>query len=398
MSDHLDRAVVIQGGDVLTPDGLAAGELVMERGLISAIGSSDTVVDGVFLDAAGLFVVPGFVDVQINGAFGHDFTQDPSSIWEVGERLPEHGVTSFLPTVITSPDTTISRAQDVLAEGPPDGYLGANPIGLHLEGPFLSPLQPGTHDKRYLREPGEVDTSTWTPDRGVRMVTLAPELPGALELIETLVGRGVVVSLGHSAASLEEAVAGFETGATVGTHLYNAMSGFQHRDPGLVGALFTEADVIAEIIVDGIHSHPSAVRVAWDAKGPDHLVLITDAMAAMGMGHGRFAISSVDVEVDETGPRNADGVLAGSALRMDEAVRNLQLFARCSLEEAIGAATSNPASAIGEPDVGVIRPGARADVVLLDADAEVVATFVGGRLAHNLEDKSIPSFRSSPGD
>ncbi|MEN8114380.1 MAG: N-acetylglucosamine-6-phosphate deacetylase [Actinomycetota bacterium] len=384
------NTMLLRNGRVLTPGGIAVADLVVNDGRITAIAPGAAAGDGAtVIDAGDLLVVPGYIDIQINGGFGHDFTQNPETIWDVGARLPEYGVTAFFPTVITSPPETFVEAQRVMTDGPPEGYAGAVPIGLHLEGPMLSPKQPGTHDTLYLREPAEVATDTWGPETGVRMVTLAPELPGALDLITALAERGIVVSIGHSNATYDEAVAGFRAGATVGTHLYNAMSALHHREPGLVGALLAEPEVAAEIIVDGIHSHPKAVRIAWDAKGPDNLVLITDAMAAMGMGHGEFVISSINVFVDETGPRNASGVLAGSALTMDEAVRNLAEFAGCSAEEAIGAATANPAAAISDAERGVLEAGARADITLLDQGLGVVATMVGGAVVHGASEVSI---------
>jgi N-acetylglucosamine-6-phosphate deacetylase len=359
---------------------VVVADLLIRNGRIAAIGEADSTESADVTRVDGLYVAPGYIDIQINGGFGHDFTLNPETIWDVGARLPEFGVTAFLPTVITSPPGTLTEAQRTMADGPPEGYAGAVPMGLHLEGPMLSPQQSGTHDTRFLREPAAVATDTWSPDTGVRMVTLAPELPGALDLIEALVGRGVVVSIGHSNATYGEAMAGLTSGATVGTHLYNAMSALHHREPGLVGALLSERGVAAEIIVDGIHSHPSAVRIAWNAKGPDKVVLITDAMAAMGMGHGTFVISSIDVYVDETGPRNANGVLAGSTLTMDEAVRNLVAFAGCSQAEAIGAATANPSAVIGDAERGVLEVGARADIAVLDSDLDVAFTLVGGRV------------------
>ncbi len=375
---------IVVGGRVVTPDGIIRADLTIVDGRVAAVESPRSLrITDTVIDVDGQLMVPGFIDIQINGGFGLDFTNDPETIWEVGARLPQYGVTAFLPTVITSPASTVIEAQRVMTVGPPIGYTGAVPIGLHLEGPMLSPKQPGTHDTLHLRDPEAVAHDTWSPDTGVRMVTIAPELPGALDLIETLVESGVVVSIGHSDATYDEAVAGIRHGATVGTHLYNAMSPFRHREPGLVGALLDETEVATEIIVDGIHSHPAAVRVAWRAKGPDHLVLITDAMAAMGMGHGRFAISSVDVTVDETGPRNADGVLAGSVLTMDEAVRNLAEFTGCSPAEAIGAASANPARVIGDPTRGVLEVGARADVTILDADLNAMLTLVAGDVVYD---------------
>ncbi|MDJ0497490.1 MAG: N-acetylglucosamine-6-phosphate deacetylase [Acidimicrobiia bacterium] len=378
-----EPTTVLAGGQVLTPAGWVETDVTLSGGRIASVSSAGSrAVGSVIVEVGGLHVVPGLVDIQINGGFGHDFTQNPETIWDVGKRLPEHGVTAFLPTVITSPEEMITNAMGVMNEGPPGGYKGAIPIGLHLEGPLLSQIRSGTHDTRYLRSPTAVTTDAWSPEEGVRMVTLAPELPGALELIEALAEQGVVVSLGHSNATYDDALAGFQSGATVGTHLYNAMSALHHRDPGLVGALLAEREIVAEIIADGIHTHPAAVRIAWEAKKPDHLVLVTDAMAAMGMGRGRFVISSVDVLVDGTGPRNADGVLAGSALTMDQAIRNLIAFTDCSLGEAIATATANPARTIGDPGRGVLEEGARADITVLGPDLDVELTLVGGTITH----------------
>ncbi|MDX1417024.1 MAG: amidohydrolase family protein, partial [Candidatus Promineifilaceae bacterium] len=189
------------------------------------------------IDGRGLLAVPGFIDLQLNGAFGHDFTADPGTIWDVSARLPRYGVTAFLQTIITTPPDKNARAQGVLRDGPPEEYHGAEPLGLHLEGPFLNPGKKGAHNPAYLLEPDERMTANWSPAAGVRLVTLAPELPGAAALIEELASRGVVVSAGHSSATYAEAEAGFAAGVRYGTHLFNAMSPLDHREPGLPGAL-----------------------------------------------------------------------------------------------------------------------------------------------------------------
>lgn len=382
---------ILSGAQVLTATGWDTTDLKIDSGTIAAIGRCDPPpVGATVIDVRGLRVAPGFVDLQINGGFGHDFTQDPGTIWDVGGRLAEFGVTAFLPTIITSPPSTVIEAQRVIAQGPPRGYRGATAIGLHVEGPMLSPEKPGTHDPRHLAEPAEVAIENWSPETGVRMVTLAPELPGALDVITALAGRGVTVSVGHSNATHDEAAAGFRCGATMATHLYNAMSPLDHRAPGLVGAILAESAVAAGVIVDGIHSHPAAVRVAWQAKGLDRFVLITDAMAAMGMGYGRFFIGSVDVCVDEAGPRNSDGVLAGSVLTMDTAVRNLMRFTACSPAAAITAAATSPAKAIGDASRGVLEVGRRADVVVLGPELEVELTLVGGYIAYRRPAGALP--------
>ena len=189
------------------------------------------------INAAGLILAPGFIDLQFNGAFGDDFTADPATIWRVAEQLPRYGVTAFLPTIITAPLEKVAAGQKVVTDGRPDRFRGAWPLGLHVEGPFLNPQKKGAHNPKHLRLPSVEAVAGWSPETGVRLVTLAPELPGALEMIVALADRGVLVSAGHSMATFDQAVAGFDAGARYGTHLFNAMPTLGHRDPGLAGAL-----------------------------------------------------------------------------------------------------------------------------------------------------------------
>jgi len=381
--------LTISGGRVLTPGGVIRADLTVEGGLITAIGESDHTPTSRSIDATDLMVVPGFIDLQVNGGFGHDFTSDPETIWTVGARLPETGVTAFLPTIVTSPRSTIATARNVLASGPPKGYLGALPLGLHLEGPMLSPMQLGTHDPVDLEVPEPELIEDWSPEGQVRMVTLAPEVPGAYDIIETLSERGVVVSVGHSDASYAQAVEGFRRGASFGTHLFNAMAPFHHREPGLIGALLDEADIAVGIIVDGIHLHPAAVRLAWRAKRPDRLVLVTDAMAAMGLGQGSFDLGTIEVTVDETGPRNPAGDLAGSTLSLDQAIRNFVSVVNCSEVEGVEAASTNPAGVVDDPGRGTLQVRARADATLVDSDLRVKATLVAGEVVFSSPDVAL---------
>lgn len=377
LGERVERVV---GGRVLTPGGWTDGDVLLEDATIAAVGEgreSDAAVN-----ATGTLVVPGFVDLQINGGFGRDLASEPESVWALGERLPATGVTAFLPTLVTGPPETVPRALDVLEAGPPDGYLGATPLGWHLEGPMLSPARRGVHDPRWLRPPSAAVIEGWTRDAGVRMVTLAPELDGAGPVLRELVSRGVVVSIGHSDATFEEAAAAFDAGAAAGTHLFNAMSGLHHRAPGVVGAILTRAGVAAGLIVDGVHVHPAAVATAWRMKGPSGVALVTDAVATMGAGAGTAGrLGASAIEFDGAEVRDQSGTLAGSTLTLDAAVRNLIAFTGATADEAIAAATSTPAEVLAEQRRGRIEPGAIADLVLLDAELEVVATIVGGRLA-----------------
>lgn len=250
---------------------------------------------------------------------------------------------------------------------------------------MLSPQRPGVHDPNLFQVPSLDLVEGWSQEGHVRMVTVAPELAGAWDIIEALDDRGVIVSLGHSNAAYGEAIEAIRRGASFGTHLYNAMSPFDHREPGLVGALLATPSVAAGIIVDGIHVHPGAVRMAWRAKKPDGLVLVTDGMAAMGMGHGTFDLGGVRVMVDDTGPRNHAGDLAGSTLTLERAIRNMVSFTGCCDVDAIAAATLNPALVLKDPERGRLEPGVRGDVTVLDADFNVKATLVGGEVASSVE-------------
>ena len=346
-------------------------------------GSGDVwIIDGIVsseatglpcIDARGLTVVPGFVDIQINGAFGHDFTEDPTSIWDVGARLPEQGVTSFCPTIITSPPGHLAAAQAAIADRP-DGYLGAEPIGLHVEGPYISDAQRGTHPSEHLLPCAPHGFRT----ENIAIVTVAPELPGVIDFIEHLVDAGVIVALGHSMATSTEANMAIDAGASLGTHLFNAMSPMTAREPGLAGALLANPDVHFDVIADGIHLAPEMLRLAWSSAS-ERLILVTDAISAAGMPEGRYKIGQVLVDVRDGIVRNDDGLLAGSALTMDRALRVLMQTAGATLGEAVGAATSHPARLLGRPDLGSLSVGARGDAVLLDG-TEVVATVVDGRV------------------
>jgi len=358
------------------------GALLIEDAHIAAVGTVDEVAPppgSRAIDATGLVLVPGFIDLQINGGFGHDFTADPTTIWSVARRLPRYGVTSFLPTIITSPPETLTAAQNVLEQPPPADYAGAIPLGLHIEGPFLNPKKKGAHNPAYLRLPQLAAADGWSSVRRVRLVTLAPELPGALDVIAALVERGIVVGVGHSMATYAEARAGFEAGARYGTHLFNAMPPLRHREPGLIGALLTEPRATVGLIVDGIHVHPAVVNLVWRAVGGARLNLVTDAMAALGMPPGRFLLGELEVIVDETGARLPDGTLAGSILSLDAAVWNLMRFTGCSLGEALPTVTTTPAALLGLSDqIGRLIPGSAADLVLLTPDFNVVMTIVHG--------------------
>ena len=349
----------------------------------SAVRSPDppSVVEG-----AGLLAAPGFIELQVNGGFGHDFTAEPASIWTVGAVLPRYGVTTFLPTIVTSPRDVVEAGRRTLLAGPPPGYGGAAALGLHVEGPFIVAERIGAHDPAHRRDPDPAFVEGWSPASGVRLVTLAPELPGALELIAVLAARGIVVSIGHTAATAAEARAGFDAGARFVTHLFNAMPGLDHREPGPVGAALADSRVTVGLIPDGLHVDPLVVDVAWRRAGPGRLAVVTDAIAALGMDPGSYHLGTMDLVVDATSARLADGRLAGSVISLDAAIRNLRAFTGASVADVIGAVTSTPARLLGlAGERGVLREGAAGDVVVLTPELEVVATVIRGRVAHRVE-------------
>jgi N-acetylglucosamine-6-phosphate deacetylase len=373
---------------IVTPEGLLEDRAVLVDGArIVAVDYTSRLScpEGARrVQAVGLLLAPGFIDLQINGAFGNDFTNEPGTIWEVGSLLPRYGVTSFLQTIISAPREKVVTTQEVICNGAPPGFQGATPLGLHLEGPFLNPAKRGAHNPAHLCLPDTAEAQNWTLDRGVRLVTLAPELPGAHEMIEMLVERGIIVSAGHSLASYEQGVAGIDAGITYGTHLFNAMPTLDHREPGLAGALLGDDRVTVGIIADGIHLHPSMVELVWKAKDPLTLSLVTDAMAALGMPEGTYKLGDQDVIVQGAAARLADGRLAGSVLTLDQAVRNLVDFAGCRPYEAISTVTTIPASLLRMADSrGRIAPSFQADMVLLDSDLHVVETFVAGEVVYS---------------
>ncbi len=382
--------LLITHATLYTPDQVIAdGALLVADGRIAALGPTATLTappGTTVLDASGLHLTPGFIDLQFNGGFGHDFTADPAAIWQVAAQLPRYGVTAFLPTVITSPLATVAAAQSVVTQPPAGESHGAVPLGLHVEGPFLNPQKKGAHNPAYLRKPDPAAVADWSPAQGIRLVTLAPELPGALALAELLHGRGILVSAGHSTASYAEAMAGFAAGIGYGTHLFNAMPALGHREPGLPGALLSDARPVVGIIADGVHSHPAMVDLAWRALGSRRLNLVTDAMAALGMPPGKQLLGDFEVLVDDVSARLPDGTLAGSILSLDQALRNLMAFTGCSLAEALPTITRTPATALGMAAArGSLAEGYRADLVLLDRDLQVAATLIAGKVVYSHE-------------
>ncbi len=373
--------------------------LFIEDGLISAVSSraqqeipkNATVLDFSH-DLPEAILAPGFVDIHMHGGAGLDvMLASLAELPRLNAFLTTHGVTGYFPTTVAAPlDQTcvaLERLADAIeaAQGSHatnGDAIQARPLGIHLEGPFLSHKRRGVHPPEYLVEPTlPIFERLWQAARGhVRMMTIAPELPGAMYVIAEAARRKVCVSIGHSDAMLETARAAVQAGARHATHTFNAMRPLDHREPGILGEALTSEQLSADIIADGIHVAPEVVKLFLQAKGIERAVLITDATAATGMPDGNYQLGPLQVEVKD-GKCMADGKLAGSVLTMDRAVRNVTQFAGWSLQDAVRAATLNPTSAVGLAHHGQLTPGAEANLVVLSPTGEVRRTIVRGRVA-----------------
>ena len=362
-------------GGVLEP-----GAIVVADGRIAEVlrAPRDGALPRTIIDAP--IVAPGLIDLQVNGGFGLEIGIDPPALSVLARRLPEAGVTSYLPTLISSPAPTYRSAFAALITL--RDTRGARALGLHLEGPFLSPNWKGAHPLSAIEEASDALFEELLEFPALRLMTLAPELPGALTRIRRLRDRGVQVSLGHTNATFEEFLAGVDAGAEMATHLYNAMSPFGHRAPGAIGAALTDERVTVGLIADGVHSHPASLRLAVRAKGTDRVALVTDMMAGAGMPPGRYQLGGQPVVVDDTASHLDDGTLAGAILPLDQAVRNAVRLAGVTPAQALRMATEIPARVMGQTEGGRIVAGALGDLALLDDDLHIVATIIGGEMTY----------------
>jgi N-acetylglucosamine-6-phosphate deacetylase len=340
----------------------------------------------------GSVLAPGLMDIHIHGGAGVEAMTGPAAIRRIASALAIRGVTSFVPTAVSaSLETLAGFASDVATArhaqaadmgSAPEGERPAEAriLGANLEGPAIDPAQRGAHDPAFIVDPAVVlrawrtDPSRWTE---VRIVTLAPERPGGLELVRHLEASGVVVSIGHTGATFDEAIAAYEAGARSTTHLFNRMTGLDHHEPGVVGAALVAPRAAVELIADGVHVDRRLWPFLWRALG-SRLVLVSDAMAAAGSGDGVYRLGSLEVTVRDGRATTADGALAGSTISVADAVANL-VAAGLSLSRAVAAATSAPARLLRCRDLGRLRAGGSADLVVLDRAGRVERTMVGGR-------------------
>ena len=374
----MTSSILVRGlvghGDLASPPAI-----LLADGRIAALGAdaehratdAERVIDG-----SGMAAAPGYIELQLNGIDGLDFTSDPDSITRVGAAPARYGVTAYLPTIVTSPRGTVDRALSALGTGDPGLPV---PVGLHVEGPYLSPRRAGAHDPELLRDADTSEIAAWLATGGVRIVTLAPERDGAIAAIEQLVARGAVVSIGHTDADAATTARAIEAGATYATHLFGAMAPFHHRAPGAPGALLADDRVTLGLILDGHHLDPLVVELVA-RLAPNRVSLVSDAIAALGLADGEHVLGGRTVVVRDGSARLPDGTLAGSVVGLDACVRTFAAVTG-SASAAIAAVTEAPARLLGDAGRGRLEVGARADLVLLDDALRVRTTIVGGVVA-----------------
>ena len=365
--------VLLEDGKILEIDPRAA----------LAIPSGCRIVD--FGDA---ILAPTYMDIHIHGGAGHDVMEtDPGALPALERLLAQHGVGGYLPTTITAPVEqtlgALERLADAIESGeatPGEGGR-ARPLGIHMEGPFLSHAKRGVHPPESILPPTiGMFNRFWEAARGrIRLMTIAPETEGAQEVIAEAARRGVCVSIGHSDANQEAARAAIDKGARHATHTFNAMRALDHREPGILGVVLSDDRISADIIADGIHVDPAIVKLFIRAKGAAGAVLITDALSATGMPDGRYRLGTLELDV-KGGRCTSRGILAGSVLTLDRAVRNVMQFAGCDLQQGVRFASLNPAKAAGLEKNGVLEPAAHADIVVLDRNGGVRKTIIAGAL------------------
>ena len=368
------------------PEGESLYSALIEDGIIARIGPQDGQVRADdMLDAQGCILAPGLIDVHIQGAGGADVLDaTPEALRTISQTCARFGVTGFLATTVYKPGQE-NRHLRIAAECTGRDLGGARLLGVHIEGPFISFVKNGMIHPACIAPPSTADLKDIQTLLGstLRMMTIAPEIPGGTDIIRALVDSGVIASFGHSNATYDQAIHGFEAGISHVTHLFNAMPSLHHRDPGPLAAIFERPEITCQVITDGVHIHPSVVRLAYNALGPKRFVTITDGMQAMGMPDGRYEYNSITYESKDGTARYKDGTLIGTALGLNQMLARLIRFTGCDMATAIRTATDNAAQVLGlSPTKGGIAPGKDADLVLLGPDLSVRATIVAGRVVY----------------
>ena len=371
--------MIIKNCKIIFKDGIKNGSILIKDGKISKINPKK--YDDEIIDAKGLYLSPGFIDVHIHGAGGYDTMDGTSySINTISKIIMKHGTTSFLPTTMTMSIGDINKTLRVIKSVKEEGSLGANVLGAHLEGPFINLDAVGAQNFKYILKPSIEEYKKMVDgcEDVVTSITLAPEVKGANELIEYISKKGIICSVGHTKATYEDIIKSIKYGVSHSTHLYNAMSGFNHREPGVVGAIF-DSDIKTEIICDGIHVSYPALRIAFKIKSTDNVLLVSDAMRACCMEDGKYELGNQDVYVKSGVARLENGALAGSVLTLDKAIKNVHEHCNIPLHEVVKMATYNPAKHCKvDTHKGLIKEGYDADLVLFDENINIKRVFING--------------------
>lgn len=377
--------MLIKNCRIVHEDRIEKGAVSLDSSKIEAI-NPEYYIDDEVIDAEGLYLAPGFIDIHIHGAGGYD-TMDGTyeAINNISKTIVNNGTTSYLPTTMTCDMEDIKKAISAISEAVDRGTEGANVLGAHLEGPFISLFAIGAQNPKFIKWPSIETFVEIVQDKisYIKAVTLAPEIEGAKELIKFLCKNNIVVSAGHTKATYEETIEGIKCGISHATHLFNAMTGFQHREPGVVGAIF-DTDITTEAICDGIHIAYPSIRVSLKQKTTDNMILITDAMSACGMAEGTYSLGGQAVFVKEGAARLENGALAGSILTLDKAIKNVLDNTKYELYEIVKMATSNAARHCGVAHrKGKIKEGYDADLVLFDENIDIKLVIVNGKIVVN---------------
>lgn len=376
--------LVLLDGTLVMEDSLCPGRcLGVFKGKIKLIEPGQPFETREVIDSKGLYIAPGFIDLHVHGGGGADFLDASGDALERITRFhSRHGTTGLLATVAASPPEQMARALE-RAAGRIGLGQGAVILGAHLEGPFVNPSFNGALNRACLRKPDLVvaEELLAAGRGGVKAVTLAPELPGSRELIEMLSSRGVIPALGHSGATFTETVSAAESGLRHITHIFNAMAGIHHREPGPAGAALSSEKISAEVIADGRHVHPFILKLLWQSMG-DRLALVSDAISAAGLPDGRYSFAGQEIAVAGGRAELPCGRLAGSTLTLLEAVKNMVGKVGLSLPQAVRLASGNPARFLGLPGKGQLKDGFDADLVLLDIDLDPALVIVGGSIVY----------------
>lgn len=374
--------LLITNAIVFTPDKIFSGWVYCKDGIIYAVGQGETDLKATqTIDAEGQRLLPGFIDVHVHGAMGHDVMDgNPDGLKAMARFFASKGVTSFTPTTLTSSHEHIMAALKAIKSLMNEVSDGSRIVGTHLEGPYLNIEKSGAQNPDFVRPCNPSEAQQYFDQEVLKIVSLAPEIEENHWLIEQCLQAGITASIAHTSASYEETMENINRGISHSTHTYNAMTPLHHRDPGVVGAVLSDNRVMCELIADNIHVHPGAMKTLWRVKGRDRVVLITDAMRATGMPEGEYRLDDLTATVKDGRVTLANGTLAGSVLTMDVAIRNFMSATGESLHTILPTFSLNPAKALGLDDkLGSIEVGKSADLVIANAHFEVSQTFIAGK-------------------